>query len=322
MRAVVLDESAGLTLDASRPAPSPPPGEALIRPVLAGVCNTDLELAKGYMGFSGVLGHEFVGVVESAPSKQMTGKRVVGEINCPCGKCPLCKRGKGNHCPARTVLGILGRDGVFAEYFTLPEANLHIVPDNVPDRAAVFAEPLAAAFEILEQVSFNADTNVALLGDGKLGLLIGQVLLSTGCPVTAIGRHPDRLKPLAAKGATAMVEKVLDRAARLFDVVVDATGSPEGLAMAADIVRPCGTIVLKTTVANPPRFDVNRLVIDEITVVGSRCGPFGKAMAALAGGRIETEPLVSEIMGLNDGVEAMRRASAGGNLKVLLDIAR
>lgn len=322
MRAVVLDESAGLMLDASRPAPSPAPGEALIRPLLAGVCNTDLELAKGYMGFSGVLGHEFVGVVESAQSKELTGKRVVGEINCPCGQCHLCKSGKGNHCPARTVLGIKGRDGVFADYFTLPEANLHIVPDNVSDTAAVFAEPLAAAFEILEQVSVNADTNVALLGDGKLGLLIGQVLLSTGCPVTAIGRHPDRLKTLAAKGAAAIVEKELDRDGRVFDVVVDATGSPEGLAMAADIVRPCGTIVLKTTVAQQPRFDMNRLVIDEITVTGSRCGPFGKALAALAGGRIETEPLVSEIMGLNDGVEAMRRASAKGTLKVLLDIAR
>jgi threonine dehydrogenase-like Zn-dependent dehydrogenase len=297
------------------PEPEPPPGEARVRVLRAGVCATDLAILAGYMGFSGVPGHEFVGVVESAPDPAWVGRRVVGEINAACGACPTCAAGRPRHCPNRTVLGILGRDGAFAERLTLPLENLHAVPDAVSDAAAVFVEPLAAAFRIPEQVPMGPDTRVHVLGDGRLGLLVAQVLARTGCRLTLAGRHPDKLALARGWGIpTAAADAALEPA----DVVVDATGSPAGLARAIALTRPCGTVVLKTTCAESPPFNPAPIVIHELTVVGSRCGPFAPALAALAAGTVDVAPLVAATFPLEEGEEALARAAAPGTLKVLL----
>ncbi|MBI4666350.1 MAG: alcohol dehydrogenase catalytic domain-containing protein [Nitrospinae bacterium] len=319
MLALKLDNV--ITLDRDYPVPATNPGEALIRPTLAGICNTDLELAKGYMGFKGVLGHEFVGVVEQSDESRFVGKRVTGEINCPCGNCNMCRTGLGNHCPSRTVLGIVNRDGAFCERFVLPNANLHVVPDSVSDRQAVFTEPLAAAFQINNQVPIGPFHKVALLGDGKLGFLIAQTLAITGCGLTVVGRHPERLEFLKTKGVEFKTESQTQTLGRAFDVVVDATGSQTGLATAARLVKPRGVIVLKTTVAQPGGFDLNQLVIDEITVTGSRCGPFVEALAALEKNLIETGPLIASAQPLENGVEAMKMAAQSGGRKILLKIS-
>jgi threonine dehydrogenase-like Zn-dependent dehydrogenase len=304
------------------PEPSPPPSEALVRVRLAGICNTDLELTRGYMGFRGTLGHEFVGeVVALGPASEAApvtvGQRVVGEINAACGACPACRAGLRRHCPARTVLGILGRDGAFAEYLTLPVANLHPVPDAVPDEHAVFVEPLAAAFEILEQVAVRPTDRVVVLGDGKLGQLVARVLAGVAGAVTVVGHHPAKLALLAAAGIATRREPPAERA----DVVVDCTGRAAGFATALRLVRPRGTLVLKSTVAarpGDPSLDLAPLVIDEVTVVGSRCGPFPPALAALASGRIAVAPLVSAAYPLAEGVAAFAHAAQPATLKVLL----
>ncbi len=318
MKALVLDGS--LELEMEYPKPDPADGEALIKPILAGICATDLELAKGYMGFAGVLGHEFVGIVKSSQDKELVGRRVAGEINCPCGTCELCRSGNGNHCPNRSVLGILNRNGAFAEYFTLPTSNLHIVPDNVPDRAAVFTEPLAAAFQILEQISISGKTRVAVLGDGKLGLLAAQAIETSACDLVLIGRHGERLDILSGRGITTMLENETADEKDMFDVVVDATGSDSGIALAVELVKPRGTIVVKSTMASRDVFDINRLVIDEITLVGSRCGPFDVALRALEKGVIDFEPLISGVIPLENGVEAIRMAERKENIKILLSM--
>jgi len=322
MRALYYDGANGVRLERDYPEPPITPGEAVIRPLLVGICNTDLELAGGYMGYSGVLGHEFVGIVESCADPALAGARVVGEINCPCGACSLCLGGKGNHCPQRSVLGIMGRDGVFADIFTLPADNLWVVPDTVTDTQAVFTEPLAAAFEITNQATIGTGQKVAILGDGKLGLLTGQVISLTGCDLVAVGRHPEKLAILARRGITTALDREMAAMRSSFDVVVDATGSAEGFALAARLVEPCGTIVLKTTTASPAGLDPNRVVIDELTIVGSRCGPFDKALDALEKRLVDVEPMVSDIFRFDCGVEAMRRASEGAVLKVLMDFDR
>ncbi len=304
------------------PEPTPPPGEALVRVRLAGICNTDLELTHGYMGFVGTLGHEFVGeVVALGPASEAApvtvGQRVVGEINAVCGACPACRAGLGRHCPARTVLGILGRDGAFAEYLTLPVANLHPVPDAVPDEDAVFVEPLAAAFEILEQVAVRPTDQVVVLGDGKLGQLVARVLAGVAGAVTVVGHHPSKLTLLEAAGIATRTEPPPERA----DVVVDCTGRAAGFAIALRLVRPRGTLVLKSTVAarpGDPPIGLAPLVIDEVTVVGSRCGPFPPALAALASGRIAVASLVSAAYPLAEGVAAFAHAAQPPTLKVLL----
>lgn len=288
--------------------PIPKPAEALVRVLLAGVCNTDLELARGYMGFSGVLGHEFVGVVEQAENKTLVGKRVVGEINLACGKCDYCREGLQNHCPNRSVLGILGKDGAFAEFITLPLANIHEVPPSVSDEDAVFTEPLAAAFQITRQINITPSRKVAALGDGKLGLLVGQALGLSGCDLVVVGRHRERLDMLAQRGINTALEQETAEWGRVFDIVVDSTGSPSGLDSAYRLVKPRGTIVLKTTVASREPFDLNRLVIDEVTVLGSRCGPFDAALSALEKREVEVKPLISRVMPLEKGVEAMKLA--------------
>jgi threonine dehydrogenase-like Zn-dependent dehydrogenase len=313
MRAVVLDNH-GLRLDTDYPSPQAAPGEVLIRVLRAGICETDLQLIAGYMAFRGVLGHEFVGVAESG---RYRGQRVVGEINCSCRQCEYCQAGLGRHCPNRSVLGILNHDGAFADLIAVPEANLHLVPESLSDETAVFNEPLAAAFEIPEQLDLSGYRRAVVLGDGRLGNLCAQVIARSGCDLTVIGKHRAKLALLERLGiATELLGNVEPR--READLVVDCTGSPTGLETALGLVRPRGTIVMKTTVAAEHASSLAPLVIDEITLVGSRCGPFDKALAALAAGDIDVQPLVSGTYALDDALEALHRAQAGSVLKLQL----
>ncbi|MDH7567983.1 MAG: alcohol dehydrogenase catalytic domain-containing protein [Armatimonadota bacterium] len=318
MRALRFDGSLRFETDA--PEPVAGPGEALIDVHLAGVCATDLEITRGYMGFSGILGHEFVGRVRAAPDPTLVGQRVVGEINVGCGTCDWCRRGAENHCPTRTVLGIQGRPGVFAAQTTLPVHNLHPVPNGVSDEEAVFVEPLAAAFRILEQVPVGPLQRVVVLGDGRLGLLVAQVLAATGCELLVLGHHRRKLELLRARGIDTGLagERVPPRA----DVVVDATGSPEGFAQALSLTRPRGTLVLKTTCAGKSPIFLAPVVIDEVTVVGSRCGPFAPALRALERRQVEVRPLIEGCFPLSEGVAAIAAAQRRGALKVLIDCQR
>ena len=293
--------------------------EAVVRVTLSGICNTDVEIVRGYAGFQGTIGHEFVGVVERAPGvEHLVGQRVVGEINAGCGRCALCLGGDPRHCPNRTVLGIVGRDGAHAEFLQLPVINLLPVPDTVPDQRAVFAEPLAAACGILERVSITKETRVAVIGDGKLGLLCAQALALTEASVLLIGKHPNKLRIAAARGVeTSTIENVGSRA-REFDVVVEASGASGGFKMALGLLRPRGVLVLKSTFHGLTEIDAARVVVDEISVVGSRCGRFAPALDLLANDAVDVESLISEEYALADGVRAMQRATERGILKVLL----
>jgi len=292
------------------------PGFALIQLRVAGICNTDLELQRGYYGFSGIPGHEFVGQVVDADSSLLIGQRVVGEINLACGKCSFCKVGLRRHCETRTVLGIVKHPGAFAEYLTLPETNLRIVPDGVSDEQAVFVEPLAAACEILEQVRIAAGEEVAVLGDGKLGLLIVQTLIANGARVTVFGRHADKLE--IAQRAGAIVSQATERSLARFPIVVDSTGSPDGLRQAVQMVRPRGTVVMKSTVHEEVKLDMAPVIVNEISLVGSRCGLFEPALALLSVGKIDTASLLSAEYPLSDAPQAFAKASERGVLKVLL----
>jgi threonine dehydrogenase-like Zn-dependent dehydrogenase len=291
-------------------------GEALVRVTIAGICNTDLEIVKGYSGFSGTLGHEFVGVVEESPEQSQIGRRVVGEINAGCGACDLCRSGDPRHCPQRTVLGIVNRDGAFAEYLTLPPQNLVEVPRAIPDRAAVFVEPLAAACQILEQVEITPARRVIVLGDGKLGQLIARVLAGTGCRLTLVGKHPEKLKLAALAGIeSALLESGVPSGA---DVVVEASGTPAGLKLALEMVRPRGSVVLKSTFHGTTDLDTSRVVVDEISIVGSRCGRFTRALELLSRGVGDLGALITGEFPLSMGIEAFRLASSPESLKVLL----
>jgi threonine dehydrogenase-like Zn-dependent dehydrogenase len=317
MKALVYDGQ--LKLARRYPRPDPPPGEALVKVSLAGICNTDLEITNGYLGFQGVLGHEFVGVVEECAAAELEGKRVVGEINAACGECTYCRAGLPTHCTNRTVLGIARRDGAFAEYLTLPMRNLHVVPDSLPDEAAVFTEPLAAALEILEQVHLQPTARVVVLGDGKLGLLVAQALSLTGCELTALGHHPEKLAILEERGLpTLLAEEAPGIKA---DVVVECTGRAEGLAMARQMVVPRGAIVLKSTFQGSADIALSPLVVDEVTIVGSRCGPFAPALRLLARGLVAVEPLIAAVYPLSEGLAAFEHARAPGTLKILIRIA-
>jgi threonine dehydrogenase-like Zn-dependent dehydrogenase len=315
MRALVFDRS--LAFNSRQAEPNASGGDTLLRVRQAGVCATDLEIVKGYMNFHGVLGHEFVADVVESPDKQLIGQRVAGEINIVCGRCDLCLSGLSTHCRNRAVLGILNHDGAFADFVRLPAANLHVLPSGIDDDAAVFVEPLAAAFQILKQIKLDSRKFVTVLGDGRLGLLVAQVLRETGCPIRVIGRHPQKL---------ALCEKWSIRARPLSDiaprhdqdVVVDCTGSAAGLELALQMVRPRGTIVLKSTVAAGKAINLAPLVIDEIQIIGSRCGPFREAIRALAEKRIDVTSLIHRRMKLEQGVEAMELAARPGVLKVLL----
>jgi threonine dehydrogenase-like Zn-dependent dehydrogenase len=294
-------------------------GEAVVRVKLSGICNTDVEIVRGYAGFEGTLGHEFVGVVESAPGAQeIVGRRVVGEINAGCGHCELCRAGDARHCPERTVLGIVGRDGAHAEALRLPVVNLLPVPDEIEDERAVFAEPLAAAYGITERAQITEETRVAVIGDGKLGLLCAQALSLTGASVTLIGKHPEKLRIAGQRGVeTVTLEKLRGRE-RAFDTVVEASGSVGGFTLALDLLRPRGTLVLKSTFHGATPVNAARIVVDEISVVGSRCGRFRPALDLLKNGAVDVLSLISEEFPLSDGVRAIRRATEPGVLKVLL----
>ncbi|HIG57041.1 MAG TPA: alcohol dehydrogenase [Candidatus Latescibacteria bacterium] len=292
-------------------------GEALVRVLRAGICNTDLELVKGYYPYRGVLGHEFVGVVEEGPAG-LVGERVVGDINAACGDCTTCRSGRATHCPTRTVLGIVGRDGAFAEYLVLPEENLHRVPKEIDTDVATFVEPLAAALAIQQQVTIRPGDKVLLLGDGKLGQLIAQTLALTGCELLVVGRHPQKLALLSERGITTGTAEDVEAGA--FDVAVECTGNAEGFALAHRSLRPRGTLVLKSTYAGKLALDASALVVDEIAVVGSRCGSFAPALRTLAAGRVEVEPLIQARFSLQDGLKAFAKARERHCLKVLLNI--
>lgn len=314
MKALVFKDR--LALDNSYPQPKPQSGEALVRVKQAGICSTDLEIVKGYMGFSGVLGHEFVGIVAEG-SDRLNGKRVVAEINCVCGRCSLCQSGLSNHCRRRTVVGIAGRDGCFAESLTVPEANLHQLPDAVSDDQAVFVEPLAAAYQVIKQVKIEPRMQVTVLGAGRLGLLIAQVLRTTGCRLQVVARSEKSLHFLDRKGIQSIsVDQVAPKLDQ--DVVVEASGSADGFNLATKLVRPRGTLVLKSTYAGPAQLDMAPIVVNEVTVLGSRCGPFTDAIQALARQEIDVESLISRRLPLDRGIEAMQLAADSANIKVLL----
>jgi len=298
-------------------------GEVLIRPTRLGVCSTDLEICRGYMGFHGVLGHEFVGVVEQVADKKhdkWLNQRVVGEINCVCGKCDLCKSGLRTHCRDRTVLGIAGRDGAFAEQFILPAINLHAVPDALDDDHAVFAEPVAAACQILQQLTIEGRPFITVLGDGRLGLICAQVLSQLNATVRCVGKHADKLGLCEKWGVK---HRLLDDVGlrQDQDIVVDCTGSASGFKTACEMVRPRGTVVLKTTVAPTPgnEIDLAPVVIHELNIIGSRCGPFREALAQLEEGKVDVVSLISKRMKLSQGVEAIKASGQPGVIKVLME---
>jgi 2-desacetyl-2-hydroxyethyl bacteriochlorophyllide A dehydrogenase len=300
------------------PDPEPAQDEALIRVRLAGICGTDLQILKGYSGFRGIPGHEFVGEVAECADKSWIGRRVVGEINVTCGQCQWCRRGLGRHCVARTVMGIIGRPGAFAEYVTLPVANLHEVPVEVPDEEAVFVEPLAAAAEILEQMPLARGTRAAVLGAGRLGLLAAQVLHHAGAEVTVIGRSEWKLKLAQSWGLTTALLGVEGVAGRSFAVVVEATSSPESLELALNLVEPRGTVVMKSTFHEPAHFDTANLVVNEITLLGSRCGNFATALDLLKTDAVHVEEMISRVFTLADGLDAFAYLETASCLKVLL----
>ena len=316
MNACVFDGTA-VRIEPNRPEPKAGGGEVRVRVRLAGVCRTDLEIVKGYMDFRGVLGHEFVGVPRSG---RHAGRRVVGEINCPCGTCDLCREGLSTHCRRRTVLGIQGRDGAFAEFLILPETNLHPVPDGVTDEEAVFAEPIAAAVQIGRQVEFRLGEDVVVLGDGRLGQLVAQVLRAQGVRPTVVGRSPAKLAILKSLDIAAVPEREA-RPAGEARVVVECTGAADGLAMALRFVRPRGIVVLKSTVADSAGLNLAPIVVNEVTVVGSRCGPMDEALRMLARRQVQVEPLVTAEYPLDEAPEALRAADRPDAIKVLIRIA-
>lgn len=318
MKALRFTDNQLKLADISRPEAS---SEALVRVTMSGICNTDLEIVRGYAGFSGTIGHEFVGVVEESPDRpELIGKRVVGEINAGCGRCDLCLGGDPRHCPQRTVLGIVGRDGCHAEFLRLPARNLLAVPDSVTNEQAVFAEPLAAAYGITEQVEILPETRVGVIGDGKLGILCALSLGLKSNSVSLIGKHRSKLA-IAEKDN---IEGVLLENARnlngAFDVVVEASGSESGFATALDLLRPRGKLVLKSTFHGKPEWETWRVVVNEITIVGSRCGRFAPALDILSKGLVDVGALISEDHKLEDGVRAVERAGEPGVMKVLLSM--
>jgi threonine dehydrogenase-like Zn-dependent dehydrogenase len=316
MLAVYLEN--GTVTVRQEPVPARPPGFALLRLVTGGICNTDLELQRGYYGFRGIPGHEFVAEVVEADNPALIGQRVVGEINLSCTQCETCRRGLGRHCPNRTVLGIVKHPGAFQEFFTLPERNLHILPNGIPVDRAVFAEPLAAACEILEQVTIPPHEPIAVLGDGKLGLLVSQVLDVYGYKVHQFGHHREKLR--IAEKAGVCVQVVTDSLpVAAYDWVVDATGSSEGLRSAAAMARPRGTVILKSTVHNLVPVDTAPIVVNELTLIGSRCGRFELAIMLLDHGLIHVEEMITARFPLSEAPAAFAKAAERGMLKVLLE---
>lgn len=302
----------------SVPVPERPPGFALLRLITAGICNTDLELQRGYYGFRGTPGHEFVAEVVEADDRALTGKRVVGEININCAHCEWCRREMGRHCPNRTVLGIVNHPGAFEQFFTLPERNLHVLPDDIPNDRAVFTEPLAAACEILEQLSIPPHEPIAVLGDGKLGLLVSQVLNAHGYKVVQFGRHQEKLRIAQSSGVCVELTSG-SLPADEYDWVVEATGSPEGLRSAVAMTRPRGTVILKSTVHGHVPVDTAPIVVNEITLVGSRCGRFEEAIPLLDHELIKVEEMITARFPLSEAPQAFAKAAERGVMKVLFE---
>jgi threonine dehydrogenase-like Zn-dependent dehydrogenase len=311
MRGVICD-GPGIQLRRDLPEPIPEPGEISLRVRAVGICDTDLQLAKGYMGFRGILGHEVVGLTEA-------GRRVAAEINNSCHTCPTCLSGRANHCPNRTVLGILNHDGAMADRVCVPERNLHDVPETLEDREAVFIEPLAAAFRVPEQIPIGPGIDLAVVGDGKLGILCAWVARLSGARVSLVGKHPEKLA-MAGQDIRPILLNDVAPFARSQDVVIDCTGSTGGLATALGLVRPCGTVVLKTTVAGEHATSLAPIVIDEVRVIGSRCGPFPRAIEALESRTIDVRPLIGAELPLDRAEEAFRAAAVRGALKVIMTV--
>ena len=327
MRAVIFDPGvparrdfpqAGLAFKPDYPDPTPGDGECLVRVRLAGICATDLQIPQGYASFRGVLGHEMVGTVVSG-SASWRDKRVACEINCVCGRCEMCQAGLANHCTQRTVMGISDRDGCFADLVAVPERNLHEVPEALSDEQAVFIEPLAAAYQVLAQCSIEKRMTVSVVGSGRLGLLVAQAVATTGCKLTVIGRNPKTLQLCEKMGIQGIhVDELIRRSDR--DVVVECSGSPDGLDIAMSLVRPRGTIVLKSTFAEPGRLNLAPIVVNEVTLLGSRCGSFPDAISALAREAVEVRSMISRVYPIENAVEAFEASQQPQNVKVLLKI--
>jgi threonine dehydrogenase-like Zn-dependent dehydrogenase len=317
MKALYFDGSPKLK---EVPRPEPLPGEVLVQVSLAGICRTDLEVLKGYHQFHGIMGHEFVGQVAAPVDSPWRGRRVVGEINVGCGRCDLCRQGLSPHCRERQVLGLKGRHGTFAQYLPLPEANLHVVPVDLPDEGAVFAEPLAAALSVLAAAPTAAAHRILVVGDGTLGLLVSWVLALSGAQVHLVGHYPEHLALARPYGVMTFLEK--DLKDRDYEIVMEASGAPGGLDLALDRVRPRGTVVLKSTYAGRYGLDPAALVVPEVRLVGCRCGPFPRALRLLAQGWVDPRPLIARRFTLSQGLEAITLAQAPGTLKVLLDIKK
>lgn len=315
MKALRVDEQGVALSEVDKPQRE---DEALVRVIVSGICNTDLEIARGYAGFHGTIGHEFVGIVEQCPDRSLVGHRVVGEINAGCGKCDLCVAGDPRHCPTRSVLGIVGRDGAHAEYLQLPVANLLTVSSRIPDEHAVFIEPLAAALAIKDRISLSKQTRLAVIGDGKLGLLCAQTLALTGAQLLLIGKHPEKLRIAERLGIETEAAAQAEKRAREFDVVIEASGAAEGFALALTLLHPRGTLVLKSTFHGVTEINAAQIVVDEISIVGSRCGRFGPALDLLKKGAIDLDSMISEEYPLSKAMFALDRASQKGVLKVLL----
>ncbi|MBQ7450586.1 alcohol dehydrogenase catalytic domain-containing protein [bacterium] len=315
MRAVVFDNE--LKLDKNYVKPSPKGNEALIKTKMVGICNTDYEITLGYMGYKGVIGHEFVGIVEECADKSLIGKRVVGDINCGCGECEWCKKDLHRHCPNRQTLGIWQKDGCFSDYFTLPVNNLLEVPENVSVEEAVFTEPLAAALEILEQVKIQPIQKVLVLGDGKLGIIIALALNASGLDVTLVGKHKDKLAIAQKQGVkTSLLDEI--EVKKEWDFVVEATGSITGFETSISLVKPRGTLILKSTIVASKEFNFSSLVVDEVTIVGSRCGRFQPALRMLEQKRIDLKPLISEIFDVENVIEAFESNKRKDTVKILV----
>lgn len=314
MNAIRFD---GTKLDLLTDYPKPKSGESLVKVKLAGICGTDLEILHGYMSYKGIPGHEFVGVVEDSENKDLIGKRVVGEINAGCKTCTSCINGLERHCPNRTVLGILNRDGAFAQYLSLPEKNLHVVPDSIKDEQAVFVEPLAAAFEIIEQIHIEPNWEIAIVGDGRLAQLVVRVL-KISCPnITCFGRHEKKLELLKKLGIKTKIG-IDSNDEKKYDLVIEATGNDSGFSDTMKLIRPRGTVILKSTIASQNKLDLTPAVVNEVTVIGSRCGIFRPALNALESGSVSVEELVDSIYPLEKFQQAFEHAKKPGALKILL----
>lgn len=314
MKALYFD---GKKLTLHTDYPKPKPGEVLVKVTMSGICGTDLEILKGYMSYSGVLGHEFVGIVEDSHKKELVGKRIVGEINAGCKKCQSCLSGLGRHCQNRTVLGIYKRDGAFAEYVSLPEENIHVIPDSVSDKQAVFVEPLAAAFEITEQLHIEPNWKIAILGDGRLAQLVARVLRLSCHDVTCFGHHERKTRLLQKIGIKTKIA-IENSDEHSFDVVVEATGRESGFLDTIRLVKPRGTVVLKSTIASQNKIDLSPAVVNEITLVGSRCGPFRPAINALATGLVSVDDLIDAVYPIDSYTQAFEHAGKSDTLKILL----